>query len=357
MSPEPSLIDTDLTEPMAHSTISPFDIPPMPAPMPMPPPPPPPAMAYHVPMAMPHPPPEPDYRRGFLPHLAGNGLHPPMQLPPGPMSGTHGSPPDYRPLYIPPPNPRPRPVTRVHYARERDDNAESVTEADTESVLSDDDYPDVFYNWRTFTVDDKVVKTVYEAWEVINMYDTEIRSTWKRLLGINLGETWESMADGYVRLSPLPAFEQGELAVEVEDAASEYEAKYVKDGKKSYTQDLANRAFRLPADVYNQLQRLLDRKIHETNKNPHRQRDWNIVLLRKEELPLTEMAPERKKKGVFRRSKEPAWVGRWFIVIKGEETKASKEGWMRHDRYTNPWRKVDRHDMMDTRHENERRRR
>jgi hypothetical protein len=184
------------------------------------------------------------------------------------------------------------------------------------------------------------------------MDDSERLFTWKTFMGIRFGTQWESMCDGYVQLNGLLAFEQGELADKVNSASQEHEAKRLKDGgkkSKSYDQDLANRAHKLPADVYNQLHRLIDKKTYETNKNPHRQRTWNLVLLQKELLPMTALAPERKMKGIFRRTKERAAVDRWFVVIKGEETKFSKEGWKKHDRYTNPWSNVDRREALDVR--------
>lgn len=181
------------------------------------------------------------------------------------------------------------------------------------------------------------------------MDDSERIFTWKRFMGIRFGMQWESQCDGYVQVNSLLAFEQGELADMVNSAARNHGAKQLKDGGKkfrSYDQDLANRAYKLPADVYNQIQRLIDRKAYETNKNPHRQRTWTLVLLREEDLPITALAPERKKKGIFRRRMERPAVDRWFVVIKGEETKFSKEGWKKHDRYTNPWIKVDKREML-----------
>lgn len=194
------------------------------------------------------------------------------------------------------------------------------------------------------------VKTVYEAWEMVTFENTLRPRRWKRFLGINFGQVWESMRDGSLHLAPLAAFGQDELAERVAGAVKSFEAKKGKGGKKCYDQDLANRAYKLPDDAYNMLQRLLDRKDFATNKNPHRQRQWRLVMMEEHSLDVTEMAPQRRRRGPFRRKERPP-VERWLIVIRGEQSRYSREGWAGHDRYTNPWRRVDRQDLRARRHE------
>lgn len=187
-------------------------------------------------------------------------------------------------------------------------------------------------------------KTVYEAWQIISIEDSQQWDTWKKFCGIRFGITYESMRDGFLDLMPMPEFSQEELAEKLANASQAYGAKHGKAGAKSYEQDLANRAFGLGADVYNSLQRLINAKMQETNRNPHRVRKWDLVLLREEELAITALNPQRKRKGL----KSLLWwkrdlpaMDRWFVIIRGEETKYLKEGWKAYSRHSNPWSKVD----------------
>jgi hypothetical protein len=196
------------------------------------------------------------------------------------------------------------------------------------------------------------VTTVYEAWDMVASCDTHGSHTWKRILGIRFGTVWESMKDGDLHMAPLLAFEQDELAERVAGVVRSFDEQRGKGrgAKMSYDQDLANRAYRLPDDAYNMLQRLLNKKEYETNKNPHHQRQWRVVLMEERSLGVTEMAPQRKRRVLLRRKEKPL-VERWLIVIKGEESKHSKDGWAGHERWTNPWRRVDREELRARRHE------
>ncbi|KAI1854890.1 hypothetical protein JX265_002529 [Neoarthrinium moseri] len=300
--------------------------------------------------------------QNFQSHLDANGALPMYSVAmnhhwPGPYGQPFGAPPRRpgSPAFSEEPEDR-RPVRRVsgrvRFTPRAHSDADSVTEADNESIISITD-PN---GWQTFAVPDPDVKVVYEAWEIVALPDTQVWHTWKRCMGINFGVTWRSVPDGFVRLTPLMAFEQGELIDMIDNARQSHAAKDAKADEKAYDQDLANRVSKLDNDIYNRLQRLLDDKTFETNLNPRRQREWTIALLTEEELQMTAMAPERKKRGIFRWSREETAADRWFVVIKGEETKSSKAGWVRHDQFTNPWRKVDRHDLMEIRHERNRQR-
>ncbi|KAI2618649.1 hypothetical protein GGS26DRAFT_346174 [Hypomontagnella submonticulosa] len=223
---------------------------------------------------------------------------------------------------------------------------------DSISVLSFVSYPDPAGR-KGFTVpDEEPAKTVYEAWEIISGEDTLNWSTWRTIFGIKLGLRWRSMNDGFMEVDPKPGYEQGELAGLHENAIREYEAKNRKKGK-SYAQDLANRVFRLDAGIYSRLQQLMDDKIIASNKTPFRRREWRIVVLEEGEFQMTELLPERKYKGIFRRRQEKPAVTRYFIVLRGEEVKSTKEaaGWRLFHRHSNPWWRIDARETQGLRAE------
>ncbi|KAI0383002.1 hypothetical protein F5Y04DRAFT_251632 [Hypomontagnella monticulosa] len=228
----------------------------------------------------------------------------------------------------------------------RDGNDDSI------SVLSMVSYPDPAGR-KGFTVpDEEPAKTVYEAWEIISGDDTVNWNTWRTIFGIKIGLKWQSMNDGFIEVDPKTGYEQGELADLHENAIREYEAKNRKKGT-SYAQDLANRVFRLDAFVYSRLQQLMDDKFIASNKTPFRRREWRVVVLEQGEFQMTELLPQRKRKGIFRRREEKPAVNRYFIVLRGEEVKATKEpaGWRLFHRHSNPWWRVDARETQGLRAE------
>ncbi|KAH9992383.1 hypothetical protein F4779DRAFT_631953 [Xylariaceae sp. FL0662B] len=241
-----------------------------------------------------------------------------------------------------------------------DEDTETVAgvahDIDAMSIASMESIPD-FTGRKAFTVQDDQTKTVYEAWEIVISEDTTNWSTWKSFCGVNFGIRWKSYNDGFLTLNPVMSFEQGELADLHADAVREYEARNPKAKKgKSYAQDLANRAYRLPADIYNKIQYLMDDKVRATNKTPFRLREWHVVVLQKGEFRMTELLPERKKRGLFRKKRDPAAIRKWFIVLRGEEVKATKEdgGWRAFGRHSNPWWRIDARDTREARREHRR---
>ncbi|KAI1467054.1 uncharacterized protein F4812DRAFT_430968 [Daldinia caldariorum] len=148
----------------------------------------------------------------------------------------------------------------------------------------------------------------------------------------------------------LESYSQEELVGLHANAAYEYSARRSKKGR-SYTQDLANRVFRLNSGVYNQIQSLVDNKLRSANKTPFRQRDWQVVVLEEGEFRVTELLPERKKKGLFRRRQERPVVSRYFIILRGEEVKSTKDedGWRAFNLHSNPWWRIDNQETSDAR--------
>ncbi|KAI1655044.1 hypothetical protein F4813DRAFT_187620 [Daldinia decipiens] len=236
------------------------------------------------------------------------------------------------------------------------EDAETVTGArrevneDALSILSKESCPD-HAGRKTFTVPiDEPAKTVYEAWAVLDSGGTVDKVAWKTFCGIKFGGKWKSYNDGFLTIEPLTSYAQEELAELHENAIQEYGAKSSKKGR-SYAQDLANRVFRLNAGVYNRIQFVINSKLRSTNKTPFRRRDWQVVVLEEGEFQMTELLPERKKKGLLRRRQEKPIVLKYFIVLRGEEVKSAKEGdgWRTFNPYSNPWWRVDGQETYEAR--------
>ncbi|KAI1505459.1 hypothetical protein F5X99DRAFT_368056 [Biscogniauxia marginata] len=145
------------------------------------------------------------------------------------------------------------------------------------------------------------------------------------------------ICQGSRNLNRISSFEQGELANLHAEVIRDYETKHSKRKGKSHAQDFANRAFNLLADVYNKLQHLMEGKIKATNRTPFRRREWQVVVLKKGVFQIMELLPERRKKGMSRRKRSPA-MRKWFVVLRGEGIKSTKEGgWKTFNRPTDPW--------------------
>ncbi|KAI2469277.1 hypothetical protein F4781DRAFT_229848 [Annulohypoxylon bovei var. microspora] len=249
------------------------------------------------------------------------------------------------------------PATPSRSSLSEDGDAETVAggmqdvDNDAISVSSRVSYPDPLGRKDLLTFDYEPAKTVYEAWELTDGEDTIARTTWKTIFGIKIGAKWKSLNNGFMELDPLAAYSQGELADLHADAIREYEAKGPKNGKP-YAQDLANRVADLKAEIYNKIQFLVDDKVKATNKTPFRRREWRIIVLEEGEFQMTELLPERKRR-LFWKSRETPAVRRFFIVLRGEEVKTTKEseGWQQFNRHGNPWCRVDMRETQEARRE------
>ncbi|KAI0887172.1 uncharacterized protein GGS22DRAFT_105754 [Annulohypoxylon maeteangense] len=216
---------------------------------------------------------------------------------------------------------------------------------DNVSILSRMSYPDSLGRKDLLVPSNEPSKIVYEAWEVVKGEDAMVGAS-RTICGIKIGVKWESLGNGFTELNPQNGYGQKELADLHRDAIQEYEARGPKN-RKPYAQDLANRVSGLKAEVYDKIQLLVEDKIKATNGTPFRRREWRIVVLEEGEFQMTELFPERKK-GIFRKHRQAPAVRRFFIVLRGEEVKITKEkeGWGQFTRHTNPWCRVD---MQETR--------
>ncbi|KAI0115765.1 hypothetical protein GGR51DRAFT_362762 [Nemania sp. FL0031] len=221
--------------------------------------------------------------------------------------------------------------------------------ADSISINSMQSIPD-FTGRKMTTFDDERTTTVYEAWELVCIEDRHTRQSWKSFCGIDFGIRWLNLKDGCVLVNPIVSYDQGELADMHEDAIRAYKLKHGSSQERAYEQDLANRAHNLPCDPYDKLQHLLEDKTIATNRNPYRQREWRVVVLQPGEFRMTELLPERKR-GFFSWKKQPPAIRTWFVVLRGQEVKSTKEdgGWRAYNRHSNPWWRFDNRETKDER--------
>ncbi|KAI1121101.1 hypothetical protein F5Y10DRAFT_257020 [Nemania abortiva] len=223
---------------------------------------------------------------------------------------------------------------------------------DTDSISIDSmqSLPD-FNGRRMVTFNDERTTTAYEAWELVCIKDGRTRRSWKSFCGIDFGTRWYIQHDGCILVNPLVSFDQGELADMHEDAIRAYKPKHGVSQERGYEQDLANRAHDLPYDHYDKLQQLLEDKTMATNRNPYRHREWRVVVLQPSEFRMTELLPERKRKGFFSWKKQPPATRTWFVVLRGQEVKSTKEdgGWKAHHRHSNPWWRFDSRETKEER--------
>ncbi|KAI3336616.1 hypothetical protein HD806DRAFT_474259 [Xylariaceae sp. AK1471] len=234
-----------------------------------------------------------------------------------------------------------------------DEDADTIArpprDTDSISIASTESFPD-FTGRRLLTFDDERTTTAYEAWELSFIEDRNMRQSWKSFCGINFGTRWVNRNDGCVLINPITSFEQGELADLHEDAIQGY--RYIHGRQETtYEQDLANRAYKLPDDIYDKLQHLIEDKTTSTNRNPYRKREWRVVVLQPDEFQMTELLPERKRKSFFSRKKQPPAARTWFVVLRGQEVKSTKEdgGWKAYNRHSNPWWRLDNRETKEER--------
>ncbi|KAI0431465.1 hypothetical protein F5Y09DRAFT_304603 [Xylaria sp. FL1042] len=225
-----------------------------------------------------------------------------------------------------------------------------LRDIDSVSINSMESFPDIFGRKIT-TFDNERVTTVYEAWELSLIKATYALDSWKSIFGIKLSTTWVYRNDGGVLNNPIVSFGQGELADMHEDAVREFKHKRGTDQWMAYEQDLANRAYDLPEGVYDRLQQIIEDKTMSTNRNPHRKREWRVVVLQPGEFQMTQLLPERKRTSIFSWKKKPAVTPTWFVVIRGEEVKSTKEesGWKTYTRFSNPWWRFDLRETKEER--------
>ncbi|KAI1115541.1 hypothetical protein F5Y14DRAFT_410255 [Nemania sp. NC0429] len=183
--------------------------------------------------------------------------------------------------------------------------------------------------------------TVLECWEIILVRPTIDLASIKRVFGMNIISNYTVLKDGYAGVRSVPTYSQAELAQIVQNAETEWTAR--KYGlarlvnRETYSQNLAKRAFDLPACIPSKLGALLDCRFVATNKNPHVRREWKVVWLEQVEAALADEGP----RGGTRQNRETGTVRKWRVILRGRETKVSEDGFAPFNQASNPWRQVD----------------
>lgn len=176
------------------------------------------------------------------------------------------------------------------------------------------------------------------------MRPTTERTSFKRILGVNIASTYKVLKDQYTGVRAIPSYSQEELAHMVAAAKNEWNSKraglalFTK--QETYSQNLARRIFELPACLPSKIGALLDCRFVATNKNPCIRRDWKVVMLKTMVGFMTDDEQQVHNGGPWgKRHDEP--IQKWLIIIRGQETRCSDKGFATFSTMTNPWLKVD----------------
>jgi hypothetical protein len=113
--------------------------------------------------------------------------------------------------------------------------------------------------------------------------------------------------------------------------------------RDTYGQDLARRVYELPTCLPSKLGALLDCRFVATNKSPHVRREWKIVLLKPMTDVMTDDGP-RAKRGMRRGrhgEEQGDPVQKWLVILRGQTTRISEEGFASFNTASNPWLKAD----------------
>lgn len=185
-----------------------------------------------------------------------------------------------------------------------------------------------------------------------------------QILGFNVKTTSVAARDGYTGVRAVPYYTQDELGRMVNEDQEAFDKSCSKCGflrtenkPSSYTEDLTTRLFALPGCLANRLGALLDTRHSATNKSPFVRREWKVVLLRPMENPISGGSHKDQAKSPKRhfgrgRSQKNDPVQKWLIVIRGQVTMTSQDGFLTYDTSSNPWLKAD--ELAQQRHREKR---
>lgn len=206
--------------------------------------------------------------------------------------------------------------------------------------------------------------TVLEGWEMLYVRPTNEPRSRTQILGFNVKTTSVAARDGYTGVRAVPYYTQDELGRMVNEDQEAFDKSCSKCGflrtenkPSSYTEDLTTRLFALPGCLANRLGALLDTRHSATNKSPFVRREWKVVLLRPMENPISGGSHKDQAKSPKRhfgrgRSQKNDPVQKWLIVIRGQVTMTSQDGFLTYDTSSNPWLKAD--ELAQQRHHEKR---
>ncbi len=191
---------------------------------------------------------------------------------------------------------------------------------------------------------------------------SELRS-WIRILGLNVKSTHAIARDGYAGVRAAPYYSQQEMEKMVTEAQESFNARHskhwftrIRDGR-SYAQDLTARLFALPGSLVNRLGALLDTRHSATNKSQYVRREWKVVFMDPMENPIggevtqDHCRPGKSDAGFMRQRhssyRDCAPMQKWLLVIRGQVTLTSEDGFAAFDTFSNPWLKTDQRLHID----------
>ncbi|KAI1176083.1 hypothetical protein F4777DRAFT_285914 [Nemania sp. FL0916] len=197
--------------------------------------------------------------------------------------------------------------------------------------------------------------TVLEQWEFIFVRPTLELTGIKRLLGLNIVSTYQVGKDTYTGVRAIPSYSQEELANTVATAESEWTARRSVFGRfmkqKTYSEDLAKRIFKLPANLPSKVGALLDCRFVATNKNPYIRREWKVVVLKPIAGFMTDGMQGYSQKKFGKQGRQPnSPVQKWVVIIRGSQDSSARNGGLANfTTMSNPWSKVDQQQAADQR--------
>lgn len=178
----------------------------------------------------------------------------------------------------------------------------------------------------------------------------ELRSK-TRFLGVDVKSTYVVARDGYTGVRAVPYYTQEELAqlaTTAQEAYNSGRSKYwctkIKH-RRSYAQDLSARLFALPGSLSNRLGALLDTRHSATNKSQYARREWKVVYIKLVENPIAGEAAATQDPSKHRHQnpekKNDAAMQKWLLIVRGQVTRTSEDGFVAFDTSSNPWLKTD----------------
>ncbi|KAH9909701.1 hypothetical protein F4778DRAFT_712307 [Xylariomycetidae sp. FL2044] len=206
------------------------------------------------------------------------------------------------------------------------------------------------FGWDNFRVLDQNTKAVYEAWDITSLRPTlETSSSTIRILGLNVRTCYTVRKRAFRFIRPVPYYSQHELEQMILAEQTAFDASRSKFArltrKSSYAEDLAARVFELPCHIVHQVGNILEDRFTASNiKNPFARREWKVVALKRTENVMCDAPPPKTKRRMFLRRelvREEHPVQKWLLIIRGQETMTSDEGFKASDLRSNPWLKVD----------------
>lgn len=189
---------------------------------------------------------------------------------------------------------------------------------------------------------------------------SELRSK-TRVFGIDVKNTYAIAKDGYTGVRAVPYYKQDELAHMVASAHKAYDASHstklcpkIKK-RRSYAQDLSERLFALPGSLANKLGALLDTRHSATNKSPYTRREWKVVFMKPMETPIAGEVTQNNAQSPSidthqSHTKKVSPMQKWLLIVRGQVTQTSEDGFVAFDTASNPWLRVDERLHREKRH-------